>query len=105
MVFDVSGVGLSTLEHPLGYAVSNMYSHFIIDSSSFWYVPSIEELEAVYANIAYVPAGEGFDSIVFVSSTEVSATQVIGLDFATGSRVNINKTDVSKTRAIRRIAK
>ena len=76
--------------------------HYAISSFSDWFLPSIDELAAMYTNLHLEGVG-GFNEGNYWSSTEISAGIAWGFNFALGSAANnyMKTTDHADARACR----
>ncbi|OCH99508.1 hypothetical protein A8135_07465 [Legionella jamestowniensis] len=61
------------------------YCYTVIAPATEWYLPAIEELEAIYTNLHLLGFGN-FSGSNYWSSTETSITDAASLSFANGSR-------------------
>lgn len=65
---------------------------------SDWYLPSINELQKLYNNSALIG---GFISYYYLSSSQISSTNVYGIDFSNGNTYTLSKISALYVRAIR----
>lgn len=65
-----------------------------------WFLPSIDELNAMYINLHLEGVG-GFSDAQYLSSSETSASQNVSINFANGSIFNSLKSDGKQVRACR----
>lgn len=77
------------------YTCDNLETFGFLD----WYLPSIDELDAMYQNKAEIG---GMDSGLFWSSTEAGASIAKEINFSNGSQINDGKTMTRKVRCVRR---
>ena len=66
---------------------------------SDWYLPSTTELQKLYNNSALIG---GFISYYYLSSSQISSTNVYGIDFSNGFTYTLSKTSALYVRAIRK---
>ena len=66
---------------------------------SDWYLPSITELQKLYNNSALIG---GFISYYYLSSSQISSTNVYGINFSDGFTYTLSKTSALYVRAIRK---
>jgi len=65
-----------------------------------WFLPSIEELQLLYSNLHLNGQGN-FDNAIYWSSTQASINTAFGLDFSTGTIVQVPKNSTTaKSRKI-----
>ena len=94
---------MDNAEHPAG----NFTATRTINGFSDWYLPAIDELNQIYVNDGgatntTLPAGEGFASVFYWSSTESSATGACFQSFYYGNQSFYYKTLSYRVRAVRR---
>lgn len=104
--FDGYGNTYDSLANPSCCAVhpaGNWTATRSIGGFSDWYLPALCELEQLCINRACAPAGEGFPTARYWSSTECNATFVFSFVVVNGSFDALaDKLDANKVRAIRR---
>ncbi len=81
---------------------ARLANDLVLNGFSDWFLPSLDELLEVYANLASADLGS-FDNHSYWSSTQVSATQAFTIDMNNGSFNQHNKSQTNRhTRAMRR---
>jgi hypothetical protein len=81
---------------------ARLADQLVLNSFSDWFLPSLEELLEVYANLASAGLGS-FVNQSYWSSTQVSATQAFTVDMNNGNANQHNKSQTNRhTRAMRR---
>ena len=81
---------------------ARLADQLVLNGFSDWFLPSMEELLEVYANLASAGLGS-FDNHSYWSSTQVSATQAFTIDMSNGNFNQHNKSQTNRhTRAMRR---
>lgn len=91
---------LDNSSHPAG----NWTATRSIGGFSDWYLPAKCELFQLYTNCDCPPAGEGFASGNYWSSTEDNANVACLQKFNNGLISGFNKSDTYRVRAIRRVS-
>jgi len=94
---------LANATHPAG----NWIATRSIGGFTDWYLPAKCELNQLYQNCACAPAGEGFASAVYWSSTErtnYGAIFACRQDMYNGNLSYTSKTSTTTIRAVRRLA-
>jgi len=92
---------LANATHPAG----NWTATRSIGGFSDWYLPAICELDQLYDNKASAPAGEGFTTALYWSSTEGSASDAFYQFFSNGSiNDGLHKGFIRCVRAVRRVS-
>ena len=91
---------LTDATHPAG----NWTATRSISGFDDWYLPARLELDQLYVNKASSPAGEGFVTQPYWSSTEGFVNSAQRIYFGNRGVANRFKTDSGRVRAIRRVA-
>jgi len=91
---------LANATHPAG----NWTATRSIGGFSDWYLPARDELDQLYTNCGSSPAGEGFVSDFYWSSTETTALNACIEDLQNGDILFGNKCSIYPVRAIRRVS-
>lgn len=86
------------------HPAANFTATRTIGGFSEWYLPSIDELVQLYTNKACVPAGEGFVSAFYWSSTECCVSEAKLRSMNTNTESKLVKNGCCHVRAIRRVA-
>jgi len=91
---------LADATHPAG----NFTATRTIGGFSDWYLPAACELNRLYDNQASAPAGEGFASDQYWTSTEPGAvSNACWRNFGNGTLGSTGKTNTLRVRAVRRV--
>ena len=91
---------LANATHPAG----NWTATRSIGGFSDWYLPALCELNQLYQNCACAPAGEGFVSTDYWTSTEIDARDACSSFLGNGGSYYNVKTTARCLRVIRRVA-
>ena len=77
---------------------ARLADQLVLNGFSDWYLPSVDELQAIYMQKAFLP---GINNEIYWSSTQVSTGMAKGINFTDGSVSNVPTNLAISARAVR----